>query len=135
MKKINIYENGNEGLEVHTDDRGVIADVFFSTNINHIAFITSKPNVIRGNHYHIDSTQSILIVKGSLEYWYKKANSDDDARFTVAKVGDVLTSEPSEIHALRIGNEGCEFMAFTIGKRGGSDYESDTFRVESIIKP
>ena len=135
MKKFNIYRKDNKGLEIHEDDRGTIADVFYSTNINHVAFITSKPNVIRGNHYHKDSIQSILIIKGSLEYWYKRADSNEEANFTVAEIGDVLTSEPLEIHALRIGSTGCEFMAFTIGKRGGSDYESDTYRVDSIIKP
>jgi dTDP-4-dehydrorhamnose 3,5-epimerase-like enzyme len=134
MKKFNIYDKDNDGLEVHVDDRGVIADVFFSTNINHVALITSTPNVIRGNHYHKESTQSILIVRGSLEYWYKNANSIEDAKFVIAKVGDVVTSDPSEIHTLRIGVDGCDFLAFTVGKRGGSDYEADTYRVESIIK-
>ena len=134
MKIINIYNNSINGLEIHTDDRGTIADVFFSTNINHVAYITSIPNAERGNHYHKYSTQSILIVKGSLEYWYKNAESNEESKYILATPGDLITSEPSEIHALRIGESGCEFVAFTVGKRGGADYESDTFRVESIFR-
>ena len=133
MNKMNIFKDKRGQLEVHSDDRGIIADVFYSTSINHVAFITSKPNVIRGNHYHQKSTQSILITKGSLEYWYKDLDADVEPRFVMAEVGDLITSEPTEIHALRIGEFGCEFVAFTVGKRGGSDYESDTFRVDSII--
>ena len=121
-------------LEIHTDERGIIADVFFSTNINHVAYITSVPNAERGNHYHKNSTQSILIVKGSLEYWYKGAESNEESKYVLATPGDLITSEPSEIHALRIGKSGCEFVAFTVGKRGGADYESDTFRVQSIFR-
>jgi uncharacterized RmlC-like cupin family protein len=120
-------------LEIHTDERGIIADVFYSTNINHVAYITSVPNTERGNHFHKDSTQSILIVKGSLEYWYKDAESKEESKYILANPGDLITSEPYEIHALRIGESGCEFIAFTVGKRGGADYESDTFRVQPIF--
>jgi len=133
MNIINIYNNSMSNLEIHSDERGSIADVFFSTNINHVAYITSVPFAERGNHYHKFSTQSILIVRGSLQYWYKNAESNEKPKFVQAKSGDLITSEPKEIHALRIGESGCEFVAFTTGKRGGADYESDTFRVESIF--
>lgn len=134
MNIININNNSRNDLQIHTDERGSIADVFFSTNINHVAYITSIPYAERGNHYHKFSTQSILIVKGSLQYWYKDLESNEKSKFVLANPGDLITSEPNEIHALRIGESGCEFVAFTIGKRGGADYESDTFRVESIFR-
>ena len=44
-------------LEYHKDERGTIVDLFFNENINHVAKINSKPNVIRGNHYHKETTQ------------------------------------------------------------------------------
>ena len=46
----------------------------------------------------------------------------------VAREGDLVSTGPNEIHALRIGSEGNEFIVFTVGKRGGKDYEGDTFR-------
>jgi hypothetical protein len=30
-------------------------------------------------------------------------------------------------------NYGCTFIAFAEGPRGGEDYESDTYRVDSIV--
>jgi quercetin dioxygenase-like cupin family protein len=120
MKIINIYSK-NDGLEIHRDERGIIADVFYGANLNHVAIIESQPGAIRGNHYHAVSTQHMLITKGSLEYWYRDK--------------DLITSPPNEVHALRITSSGCEFLAFTSGPRGGSDYESDTFRVPSIMGP
>lgn len=133
MKRFNIYEQKDSQLEVHTDERGTIADVFFSANINHVALINSKASVIRGNHYHRESVQSILIIRGCLEYWYKQADTEGEPQYVLATVGDVITSDPLEIHTLKIGAEGCDFIAFTTGKRGGRDYESDTYRVKSII--
>lgn len=133
MKVINVFNQNNENLEIHQDDRGVIADVFYNTNIEHVAIIKSEPNVIRGNHYHKETTQSMLMTKGSLEYWYKQVDSDEPAKMYLCKVGDLITTEPYEIHALRITDEGNEFVVFSEGKRGGMDYESDTYRVDSII--
>lgn len=133
MKVINVFNQKNENLEIHQDNRGIIADVFYNTSIEHVAIIKSEPNVIRGNHYHKETTQSMLMTKGSLEYWYKPVDSDEPAQMYLCKVGDLITTEPYEIHALRITDEGNEFIVFSEGKRGGMDYESDTYRVESII--
>lgn len=133
MKKINVYEKNNTDLEVFNDNRGTIADVFYNHALNHVAIITSEPNVIRGNHYHKETTQHMLMTKGSLEYWYKDFGSDEPAKMYVAKVGDLVSTKPFEIHGLRICSEGNEFIVFSEGLRGGKDYESDTYRVDSII--
>ena len=50
-KKRNIFTDNRSSLETHEDERGVIADIFYKENIHHAAFIESKPNIIRGNHY------------------------------------------------------------------------------------
>ena len=133
MKVINIYENENPSLEVHKDSRGVIADVFYNAQINHVAVVTSEPNGVRGNHYHKESTQHMLITKGELEYWYKPLDSTEPAKMYLTKIGDLISTEPYEVHTLKITDKGNEFVVFAEGKRGGMDYESDTFRVESII--
>jgi hypothetical protein len=134
MRKFNIFKNRPENLGDFQDERGQITDIFFRANINHVAIISSVPNAIRGNHYHALSIQHMYIISGSLEYWYKNSQMPE-SEFTVCLPGDVITSEKAEIHALKIGDKGCVFMAFTEGVRGGEDYESDTFRVESIIRP
>ena len=56
-------------------------------------------------------------------------------KFVGKKVGDLIETPPNEMHALKIGSKGNEFIVFTIGKRGGKDYENDTFRfTPSLIK-
>ena len=110
-------------------------ELFYNSKIDHVAIISSEPDVIRGNHYHKETTQHILITKGSLEYWYKNVNKTEPSKKIIANIGDLVTTPPLEIHALKIGPAGNEFIVFSEGTRGGKDYESDTYRVENIIEP
>lgn len=135
MKKRNVWNNLEAPLEKHQDYRGVISDIFYNSKIDHVAIISSEPDVIRGNHYHKETTQHILITKGSLEYWYKNVNKTEPSKKIIANIGDLVTTPPLEIHALKIGPAGNEFIVFSEGTRGGKDYESDTYRVENIIEP
>jgi len=117
------------------DSRGSITDIFYKKNIQHVAIITSKPNIKRGDHYHKKTTQWMYITKGSLEYWYKPLKSNAKPKVKLLKVGDLVETPPNEMHALKIGKKGNEFIVFTIGKRGGKDYENDTYRfTPSLIK-
>ena len=133
MQIKNIWKDVKEPLELHTDGRGSIVDIFYNDSIEHVAIVDSEPNVLRGNHYHKQSTQHMLMTKGSLEYWYKPVDSNELAKIVVAKVGDIVSTPPNEIHALVIREDGNQFVVFSEGIRGGMDYESDTFRVDSIV--
>jgi quercetin dioxygenase-like cupin family protein len=77
--------------------------------------------------------QSILIINGSLEYWYKTIQDNSSANYVIAVEGDVITSDRNEIHAMKILEDNTRFIAFTEGIRGGRNYESDTFRVENPL--
>ena len=110
------------------DKRGSISDIFYNTSIQHVAIIKSKPHALRGDHFHKKTTQWMLMTKGSMEYWYKKINSKTKPKMKILKVGDLVETPPNEMHALKIRKDGNEFIVFTIGKRGGKDYESDTYR-------
>jgi hypothetical protein len=133
MKKFNIFTNPPDYLENFEDQRGRITDIFYKANLNHVALIDSSPFVVRGNHFHKKTIQHIYIISGSLEYWYQNATMKS-SKFEVCVPGDLIMSNENEVHALRIGSDGCLFMAFTEGERGGKDYESDTFRVDNIIQ-
>ena len=133
MEKWNVWNDVTEPLELHEDYRGRIADIFYKRNIDHVAIIDSNPNVLRGDHYHKSTTQHMLITKGGLEYWYKLIDSDEPAECVVLREGDIVTTPPFEVHALKILPEGNQFVVFSEGSRGGKDYELDTFRVDSSI--
>lgn len=133
MIKKNVWTDIELPLEYFEDERGKIADIFFKKNIDHVAIIHSEPNIMRGNHYHKQSTQHMLITKGSLEYWHKPVGSDEPPKMKLMEVGDLVSTPPYELHTLIIRDDGNEFIVFSEGVRGGSDYESDTFRVPCFV--
>jgi hypothetical protein len=133
MKLTNIYEPTDLGLGVHSDDRGTIADIFYRATINHGCYITSTADAVRGNHYHKLTTQYTFITRGVCEYWTQPSDLSIPATMTLLVPGMLAVSEPYEIHAMRMGKDGCDMIAFASGPRGGEDYESDTTRVNSII--
>jgi len=129
----NIYKDQRAPLEIFKDNRGIITDIFYKEDIHHVAQIDSEPNVIRGNHYHKETTQHMLMIFGSMEYWYKNVGSKEEPKVVYLKKGDLISTPPLEIHTLKIGSEGNSFIVFSSGLRGGKDYEADTFRVDPII--
>ena len=132
MKTRNIIKNIKDPLESHSDGRGAITDVFYKADIDHVAVITSKAGAERGDHYHKETIQHILVTKGTMEYYYASSYNPCDVKCLKIGPGDMITTPPFEIHTLRFPTDN-EFMVFSTGKRGGKDYESDTFRVEPIL--
>ena len=133
MKVYNINNNQETGLGTFSDDRGSITDIFYKRNINHGCIITNEPGAVRANHYHKHTTQYTYILSGTLHYYSRPVDSEEVPNSVVGVAGDMIISEPNEIHAMRAGDDGCTFIAFAEGPRGGEDYESDTYRVDSII--
>ena len=134
MKHYNIYNNSEPGLENFSDNRGTIADIFFKQSINHGCIITNSPGAVRGNHYHKFTTQYTYILSGTLTYYSKSLGGNELTDVFDAVAGDMIISEPLEIHAMRAGTDGCTFIAFAEGPRGGADYETDTYRVDDITQ-
>ncbi|MAH43813.1 hypothetical protein CL614_08915 [archaeon] len=132
MKLRNIWKKVNPPLQLHSDERGDIVDVFYKENIHHVAVVRSKKGVRRGDHYHKKTIQYMLITKGSLEYWHRPLDSKEPAQCLLMREGDFIVTPPNEVHALNIIEDN-EFVVFTTGERGGQDYESDTIRLNKTI--
>jgi len=130
----NVWKDAKSPLEIHEDNRGKIADIFYKENIEHAAIIKSKKGVRRGDHYHKETTQHMLITKGSLVYVYAPVDDPSSVRYLLAKEGDVVSTPPFEIHTLLFPKDN-EFVVFSSGLRGGQDYEKDTYRVKPLSLP
>ena len=113
--------------ETFSDGRGVIRDLLEKETIDSVTMITSRPGAVRGNHYHKETWQWIYLLSGRLRYVTRF--SDGMIAESYLAEGDMLLSEPLEVHAMEAVTE-CRFLVFTRGPRGGRDYESDTYRVE-----
>jgi len=124
--KINIFNK-----KIFKDKRGLIADIIYKKNINHVAYIYSKKDSIRGNHFHKKTSQYTFVVEGKIEYYYKKQNR---IKKTILKKGHLVLNKPNEIHTFKTISQNSLMIVFTLGIRGGKDYEKDTYRVNSIVK-
>jgi quercetin dioxygenase-like cupin family protein len=118
-----------------TDARGTIADILYKVVIEHVAIITSKRGVVRGNHFHKLTTQHLYVVKGALEYFYEEIDKEHPGPRSIRLVeGDLVTSPPLEAHAMHF-LEPTTMIVLSSGLRGGEDYEKDTYRVSSLVIP
>lgn len=114
------------------DDRGTIKDVLIRQPIDAITIIRSKKGVVRGNHFHKDTTQWVYVQSGQLRSLTQKDN--EPVVEQIVNPGDLLVAEPWEKHVL-VAIEDSEFFVFTRGPRGGDSYEDDTFRLETPLEP
>ena len=118
-----------------TDDRGRISDIFYKAEIEHVGIIESvKAGLIRGNHYHKQTTQHIFVTKGALRYWYRPVDGHEPVKSVVVQEYELVSTPSMEVHALEI-LEPNQFIVFSSGLRGGKDYEADTFREIVILTP
>ena len=125
-----IYNPPEGDLEKHIDKRGLIADIFYNANINHVAVVQTDLPCVRGNHYHKETTQHILMIEGWMTYFWRSVD-DDEWESVVVGEGALITTPPNVVHTL-VYESPAKFIVFSEGKRGGKDYESDTFRVEPL---
>ena len=115
----------------YKDERGIIKDLIQKKNINAITYITINKGKVRGNHYHKKTIQWNYILSGKLKVFTKQKKSK--LKIKILEKGSFFYSPPKEMHAFLALNK-TEILVFTQGPRGGKEYESDTYRVKSLIK-
>mgnify|MGYP001303452170 FL=1 len=115
----------------YKDDRGIIKDLIQKKNINAITYITINKNKVRGNHYHKKTIQWNYILSGKLKVFTKQKKKR--LKVKIFEKGSFFHSPPKEMHAF-LALKKTEILVFTQGPRGGKEYESDTYRIKSIIK-
>lgn len=108
------------------DDRGEIIDLVQGERLDAATMITSRAGAVRGNHWHAETIQYIYVLSGSMLFTVQLPG--EERRTFTAGPGDLVVNELGERHAMRALEE-TVFLVLTRGPRGGSDYESDTYRL------
>lgn len=54
----------NKKLEIKSDERGNFVEVFKIPNFGQVSYSTTKPGVIRGNHYHTRKKEIFCVIEG-----------------------------------------------------------------------
>lgn len=122
--------NKTRPLPAFQDARGAITDLLEGEEINAITVISFKRDAVRGNHYHEHTTQWNYVLSGRIRLATQLPGSGMVE--TILEKGEIAVTVPQERHALH-AMEDSELMVFTKGPRGGKEYESDTFRMETPL--
>ena len=118
---MNKFKHGKVKVDnVFNDLRGSIINI---TNlpIKNVAYINSKKNTIRSNHYHKTDWHFIYVI------------TKKKYRSLLVKKGELIFTPPKIIHATYF-LENTEILALSRNLRDTKNYEKDTVRVELIKK-
>ena len=130
---MNKFKHGKVKVDnVFNDLRGSIINI---TNlpIKNVAYINSKKNTIRSNHYHKTDWHFIYVLKGSFKYYSQDLLTKKKNRSLLVKKGELIFTPPKIIHATYF-LENTEILALSRNLRDTKNYEKDTVRVELIKK-
>ena len=128
MKKIlkNNYKN----------KRGKIVDIFVNNPKDHCTLVTFNKGATRGNHFHKKSTQYSFVISGKLLLLSARVNKNGNLVGKIKKEilskNYLVAHKPFYAHAFKAITK-VNLLAFADGKRGGRDYEKDTFRLEKKL--
>ena len=70
----------NEKLEIKKDERGKLIEIFKIPGIGQVFYSTTKPGVIRGNHYHTRKIEKFCVIdgKGKIKLRNRKTNEIEE---------------------------------------------------------
>ena len=112
------------------DERGAITDLIEAEEINAVTLVTFSKGAIRGNHFHKHTVQYNYLLRGSIELVTRIPG--EQRQSAVLGLGELAAVGEMEQHALR-ALEDSELLVFTRGPRGGKEYETDTFRLDTPL--
>ena len=118
VKEIEFYQD-DRGWSVRpiTDDdlkKGVISDIHM---------VSMKPGAIRGNHYHVNKTEHILIIGSTCRVLVVDNNTKErEGKILENNEKDLFVIPPGVTHAIEnIGNDASYLFCFSHVKDGLKD--------------
>ena len=140
---INLYGRTEEiiikGSDSFKDERGKIDNYYLSEPINWIGLITTenvreRKNTIRGNHYHPEQEQKVLVTSGSYISVYKNLlESESPIKHHLVKAGDLVITPPNIAHT-QIFLEDTTLLNLVHGERKHENYGKHTIPYE-LVRP
>ena len=115
---------------IYNDQRGQILNI---TNLlfRSCAFIKSKKNSIRANHYHKKDWHYCYVLKGKIEYYHRIHGLKTKPKKIIIKAGELFFTPPMVDHAMKF-LEYTEFITLGRGNRKKIIYDQDTKKIDLI---
>lgn len=85
----------NEGkLEIKSDDRGSLIELFKLPDIGQVFYSTSVPGIIRGNHYHTRKIEYFCVIEGLGKIRMRNRHSGEIREYMVSGEQPELVKMP-----------------------------------------
>ena len=115
-------------IEFYQDDRGwcirpISDDDIKDGIISDIHMVSMKPGAIRGNHYHVNKTENILIIGSTCRVLVVDNNTKErEEKILENNEKDLFVIPPGVTHAIEnIGNDASYLFCFSRVKDGLKD--------------
>jgi UDP-2-acetamido-2,6-beta-L-arabino-hexul-4-ose reductase len=116
-----------QALTLRTDDRGSLFEVVKEEKGSQIFFSTTKPGIVRGNHYHTRKQEKFCVVKGEAIIRIRRISTDKVIEYRVSGDKPVVVEMPI-FHTHNIENIGtCELCTLFWTNELYNPNDSDTF--------
>jgi len=120
--------------EPRTDARGTLFEIFKQAQGGQTFFSTTKPGIIRGNHYHTRKIEKFCVVKGSAVIRMRRIGTREVIEFPVSGAAPAAVEMPV-YHAHHIENTGeGELVTLFWSNEVFDPADPDTF-AENVILP
>ena len=111
------------------DERGFILSIA-DAKISNVSIIKCNSKSIRSNHYHKTDAHFMYVLKGEIDYFYKKIDNDE-IKYLKVREGQNIYTPPLEVHATYFPID-TELVVSSINPRDQIAYEKDTVRVDFV---
>jgi UDP-2-acetamido-2,6-beta-L-arabino-hexul-4-ose reductase len=114
-------------LERHTDERGGLVEAFRFAQQGQVFFSTSRPGVVRGNHYHTRKTERFLVVEGNAIIRLRKLQAEKVKEFAVSGISPRVVEIPvGYVHNITNVGEGTLVLLVWVNELFDQN-DTDTF--------
>jgi dTDP-4-dehydrorhamnose 3,5-epimerase-like enzyme len=113
----------------HADPRGCIKGIINEGDWKEMNFITSDPDIVRGNHYHKEASELFFILKGEVRVRTQRVDGGKlagEPSERIVREGDIFIVDPMTNHTFYVLKDSAWINALT--KKMDND-KPDTYRV------
>ncbi len=80
----------NKKLEIKSDERGNFLEVFKIPDFGQVSYSTTKPGVIRGNHYHTRKKEIFCVIEGEAKIRQRNIETNEIEEIIVSGMSPEL---------------------------------------------
>ncbi len=93
-------------IKENIDYRGTFVEMLKTQNSGQISFLTAKPGITRGGHYHHTKSEKFLVIRGKALFKFKNViNNDSFEILTSSKKMEIVETIPGWAHDItNVGN-------------------------------